>query len=357
MRVNIGGTWTRLEALDKLPVHSEEEMDRDAIQFIREWQEGRTSFTFHTSGSTGDPKPISFHRDQLVASAQLTLKVLPLTPGMTALVCLDPRFVAGAMMIVRCLVGSIDMVIRPASSNPFTKLPEPIDFAALVPLQVTTVLKESPAVLDALKVLIVGGAPLPETVVSKLKDCHAHCYATYGMTETLTHIALRKLNGPDKQSAFHLLPGIHASLNELGCLVIEAPHLGPPIVTHDIAEWTGHDSFRILGRSDEVINSGGVKVHPKKVEAILERVLDELGYTFRFFIAGQPDERLGQHVCLFIEGPPLSEAAESAMLSHLNQWLSTYERPRQVVFCRSFVHTPTQKIDRYATMLRSIPKK
>lgn len=350
MRIFVGGNWHPIDSVNTLDRQGFDEIERNALSFIGEWLNGRRSFSFQTSGSTGNPKSISFRRDQLVASARLSVQSLGLMPGMKALVCLDPRFVAGAMMLVRCMENSMNIVVQSPSSRPFAVCREPVDFVALVPYQVSLLLKENSAVLDQPMLVIIGGAPLKESIIEQLQPHVASCYATYGMTETLTHIALRKLNGPGKQDAYHLLPGIRVFINEQGCLVIHAPHLDSPIVTHDLAEWASGDSFRILGRTDEVINSGGVKVHPRSVESVIDPALAEQGYHFRFFIAGRPDDQLGERVCLFIEGLPLAKPAEEVMLGHINQWLSPYERPRQVVYVHRFEETTTQKIDRPSTL-------
>ncbi len=355
MRVHVAGTWKSPESLGDLDPRKLDDAERAAIDFIRNWQAGKSSFTFHTSGSTGEPRPISFRREQLMASAQLSIEALRLKAGMKVLVCLDARFVAGALMLVRCLVNSMDIILQRPTSHPFSLYSEPVDFVALVPLQVSLLLDENPSLLNRRMTVIIGGAPLKESMVARLQEVQAECYATYGMTETLTHIALRKLNGEGKQHAFHLLPGVQAKNNEHGCLVISAAHLDTPIVTHDLAEWTDKDSFRILGRSDQVINSGGVKVHPHHVELIIERTIEEQGHLFRFFVAGRPDPQLGEHVCLIIEGQPLAKAIEGALLGHVNQWLSPYERPRQVIYVPKFIETSTQKIDRRAT-LSAIPE-
>jgi O-succinylbenzoic acid--CoA ligase len=254
------------------------------------------------------------------------------------------------MMIVRSLVVGMDLVVRPPASNPLKGLSIPIDFAALVPLQLSTLLAEEPAALDRISTIIVGGAPVSHAVIEKLKGRKCKVFATYGMTETLTHIALQRLNGEDAQDAFHLLPGIAGSSVADGCLVVTASHLGPAIVTRDMIEWVTPSSFRVLGRADEAINSGGVKVYPHRVESALNNVMKELTIEARFFVAGQPDDRLGERVCLIIEGSPLTESKTKALQAALSGRLSAYERPREIIFQRAFLETPTQKVDRRGTL-------
>jgi O-succinylbenzoic acid--CoA ligase len=270
---------------------------------------------------------------------------------MNALVSLDTRFVAGAMMIVRALVGGMNLLLREPTSNPLKGLKERVDFLAVVPLQLRAILQESVEELDQLSTVIIGGAPLDEDLVPALEQRRPRFFATYGMTETITHIALRKLNGPDRQRAFYPLPGVRTSLDERGCLVIEALHLGSaPRVTNDLAELTSDGGFQIKGRIDEVINSGGYKVHPSFVEEAAGQILKSLGVYSRFFAAGLPDPLLSQKVCLVIEGSPLPTPVESQLRSRLQDALKKYELPREILYRKSFIETATQKIDKRATM-------
>jgi O-succinylbenzoic acid--CoA ligase len=255
------------------------------------------------------------------------------------------------MMIVRALVGGMNLIVREPTSNPLKGLAERVDFIAVVPLQLRVLLQESVKELDQLSTVIIGGAPLDEELVPVLEQRRPRFFATYGMTETLTHIALRKLNGPDRQRAFYPLPGVRTSLNERGCLVIEALHLSSsPIVTNDMAELNVDGSFQILGRADDVINSGGYKVHPRGVEEAAGQILKSLGINYRFFATGLPDPVLSQKVCLVIEGGPLSASVEAALRSRLQDALKKYELPREILYRKSFVETATQKIDKRATL-------
>lgn len=350
IRINIGGTWFNLG--DQIPSTYLGQQESNVLRLIDQWQNGSTSFSFQTSGSTGPPRQIVFHRDQLAASAQLTATAFQLKSGYTALVCLDVNFVAGAMMVVRCLVTQMNMIIRPPSSDPLDGLHEPIDFAAFVPQQVQTLLdQKTTAQLDTMRTVIIGGAPISNDTIEKLQLRKAAFYATYGMTETLTHVAILKLNGPDRQREFHLLPGIKISIDGRGCLVLHAPHLGPdPIITNDLVEISSENTFRLRGRKDHVINSGGIKIQLQKVEEAVQEVFDETGIKNRFFASGIPDEKLGERLVLVIEGSPLSHNQEQIIIRGVAPALTQFETPRSLLYAPHFSLTPTRKIDRIATL-------
>lgn len=352
MEVYVNGAWRSPETLGDVAAELLSASEKQAVEFIRAWREGKSTFEFRTSGSTGEPKPVSFTRQMLEASARLSIDALGLTPGMNALVSLDTRFVAGAMMIVRGLVGGMNLILHEPTSNPLKGVAERVDFLAVVPLQLRAMLHESVEELDQLSTVIIGGAPLDEELAATLEQRRPRIFATYGMTETLTHIALRKLNGPDRQRAFYPLTGVRPTLDNRGCLVIEALHLGPsPVVTNDLAAFTADGGFQILGRVDEVINSGGYKVHPRIVEEVAVQILKSLGVDSRFFVAGLPDPLLNQKVCLVIEGSPLPESVEAQLRSRLQAALKKYELPREILYRKSFVETATQKIDKRATIV------
>lgn len=321
-----------------------------ALRFLQAWQQGQQEFTFQTSGSTGPPRSVSFHRNQLEASARLTIHALNLRPGQHALICLDTRFVAGALMLVRGLLAGMNLIIREPSADPLENFPGPVDFMAVVPLQLATLLRHSREALDRVSVVIVGGAPLPDETVMELVGMRPAFYATYGMTETLTHIALRRLNGIDPQPRFQPLPGVNLSLDARGCLVIHAPHLGlTPIVTNDLVRFES-DGFTIIGRYDDVINTGGVKVHPAAVEVSVEHTLRALGLRCRFFVTALPDDRLQEAVCLVIEGSPLPGEVEEKLRTDLSTRLGRFEMPRTILYTPRFAESATQKIDKRASL-------
>ena len=325
-----------------------------ALDFCRDWLNGKEKFTLHTSGSTGDPKAIEFTRNQLEASAQLTASVLGLQKGFTSLVCLDTRYTAGMMMLVRSLVSGMNMIIVEPASNPLEKISESdsIDFTAMVPLQVETILKSpQKEILNDIKIILIGGAMVNPKTIREFESLHPSFYATYGMTETLSHIALQRLNGKDALDFFQALPGIALSKDERDCLTILAPHISNKvIITNDLVEFVSPTQFRWLGRADNVINTGGVKVIPEKIESLISSVLEELNISKRFFVAARPDAVLGQSANLFFEGEPFSPQVEELLQMKMNRSLDKFERPRFIHFIKKFVDTETGKINKGKTI-------
>jgi O-succinylbenzoic acid--CoA ligase len=337
------------------------------LRFCRQWLSGQSQFQLHTSGSTGQPKVISLKRDQMVASAHLTGRALGLTTGDRALVCLSAEYIAGLMMLVRGFELGLRLTIISPSSNPLADFsPETdFDFTAVVPLQLQAILTTSPekiAILDRMKAILVGGAPVSLALQQQLQVITAPVYHTYGMTETVSHIALRRLNGPTASERFIPFGGVELALDERGCLTIKATVTGgEQLQTNDLVDLQPDGSFIWLGRVDHVINSGGVKVQLEKVERALEAFLTDYEdgcYAHRrFFVGSLPNERLGQAVVAVIEGEPISTnmpatSFETIARTALKQALNQYEIPRQICFLKSFTETPTGKIDRPANLKR-----
>lgn len=321
--------------------------------FCNAWLNGKTDFELQTSGSTGIPKRINATRQQLIASANITARFLKLEANQTALVCLDTKYIAGLMMLVRAMEVEMKIVVTPPEANPLQALDPAIhiDFAAFVPYQIEAILKSAQREkLNAIKNVIIGGAPLSEQTKVELQPLTNNVYATYGMTETLTHIALQKLSGMGGHDLFQILPGFSVTQDKRSCLVIQAMHLGAdPIVTNDLVELVGTDKFRWLGRIDSVINSGGIKVIPEKLELIITNVFAALKINNRFFVTGIPHQQLGESIALIIEG-----SVEKNLLDSLRQALSEalprYENPKSIYCIEKFVYTKTGKINRPETI-------
>jgi o-succinylbenzoate---CoA ligase len=330
------------------------DFQKTSLNFCSEWLNGKETFTLQTSGSTGTPKKISVTRHQLKASAQLTISALALKKNDISLVCLDTRYIAGVMMIVRSLEAGMNMILVDPATNPLEKIDEntSIDFTAFVPLQLETILKSPDSKkLNQIKIALIGGAALNRKTVKDIEVMKCNFYATYGMTETLSHIALQKLNGKDAQDYFAVLPGIILSKDERGCLIIQAPHLSnEPIVTNDLIEFITSSQFRWLGRVDNIINTGGVKVIPEKIEDSIGILFEELSISNRFFVAALPDDLLGQSVNLFIEGNRLGLQTEELIHEKINQSLSKFERPKSIRYVVKFINTDTGKINKNKTL-------
>ena len=332
------------------------EYERVAWQFCHDWLSGKERFILHTSGSTGTPKPITLSRQQMAASAAMTGQALGLQAGDRALVNLNVQYIAGIMMLVRGLEMGLVLTILEPSSNPLSHFSAetPFEFQSYVPLQLQTILENTPAqipILNSAKAILVGGAPVSQPLEEALQQITAPVFQTYAMTETVSHVALRQLNGADKQDFYQSLEGIWFETDSRGCLVVHATQLNDhPVVTNDVAELLSPTTFRWLGRIDNVINSGGVKVQAEKVEQVTAQVLKELNLSFRFFVAATPDTQLGEAVTLIIEGKPLAQELSTSIFQKLKTGLSRYEVPRKVHYLPQFLETPTAKIDRKQTL-------
>jgi O-succinylbenzoic acid--CoA ligase len=361
-----GRTYSRQQLLDGRAQAQASDYERRVLQFCQQWLAGQETFTLQTSGSTGQPKAIQLTRAQMVTSAHWTGQALGLQPGDRALVCLSAAYIAGMMMLVRGFelglqVTVIDPVGRPLAQFPPTAR---FDFTAMVPSQLHETLHGAPhegAILDAMKGVLIGGAPISLALEEHSQRVRAPLYHTYGMTETVSHIALRRFNGPQRSDRFIPFDEVRLGLDARGCLTItSALTRGETLQTNDLVELQADGSFRWLGRIDNVINSGGVKVHIEKVERALEAWL--LHYQAgvyaerRFFVGPLAHARLGHAVVAVIEGEPCGDAAtgaaalEAALRTHVRQTLTPYEVPRKVYFVPRLLETPTGKIDRGANL-------
>ena len=324
------------------------------LDLVRQWLTGTQEFVLTTSGSTGTPQPITLRRRQLEASARRTGDFFDLGPGDRALVCLNCEYIGGLMMLVRGLERNLHLTVVEPHANPFDAVaPDAeFDFAAFVPLQLQAVLAAGLAPrLNALRCLLVGGAPADAALQREVQGLRVPVYLTYGMTETCSHVALRRLNGPDAGPGFRVLPGIAAGQDARGCLTLRGDVTDDQLITtNDQVRLLDAHTFEWLGRADFVINSGGVKVPAEKVELVLDVALTEIGEARRCFVAGQPDARLGQAVTAFIEGPALSQELEKQLKSLLAARLSRYEQPRQLRYVPAFQTTAAGKLDRTATL-------
>lgn len=316
---------------------------RKVVAFLHQWYDESQGMTLFTSGSTGPPKKIVLSRESMIASAEMTGRFFGLKPGMNAHLCLSPDFVAGKMMIVRALVHKMNLLTTTQEANPLEQSTQPIDFSAMVPLQVAAILKHNPRKMDLVSTLIIGGGPVTAFLEEQLVDLKTRCWHTYGMTETLSHIALRPLNGPDRSEWFVPLPGVNLGVDLRGCLVIEAPAISPEkVITNDLV-LLDDNRFQVLGRLDDVIISAGHKLHPSLIERKIGSWL-----THPFFLSGEQHPAAGQMPVLFVEAQP-EENLRQLISQKLQQQLATHEVPRKIILLDRFVYLESGKIDRQAT--------
>ncbi|MBE6257871.1 MAG: O-succinylbenzoic acid--CoA ligase [Prevotella sp.] len=273
-------------------------------EFLSEWNNDSPFVHVQTSGSTGAPKPMLAEKRRMLASARITNDFLGLREGDAALLCMSLDYIAGKMMVVRSMERGLKLFTVEPSGHPLnhSQLATDdcqIDFAAMVPLQVYNTLQvpEERKRLLQIRHLIIGGGAIDEALGAELKNFPNAVWSTYGMTETLSHIALRRLSGPEASDWYIPFPSVKVSLSEDGCLVIDAPEVCPErLVTNDIAE-ISPQGFRILGRKDNVICSGGIKIQIEEVESRLRPFL-----RVPYLISKRPDPKFGEVSVLLTEG-------------------------------------------------------
>jgi O-succinylbenzoic acid--CoA ligase len=338
----------------------------NTLRFCQEWLAGQQEFSIKTSGSTGEPKVITLNRAQMIASARLTGQALALRSGYSALVCLSTEYIAGLMMLVRGFELGLSLTVITPSRNPLANLVNRVsfDFCAFSPLQLQEILNsgaEQRAVLDRMRVILVGGAAVDEALERELRTLRVAVYHTYGMTETVSHIALKRLNGAQASDYFVALKGVELGLSLRGCLTIRPSALTADrtLVTHDLVELRADNSFRWLGRIDNIINSGGIKVQAEKVESAMKRLFQDYKEGIlahrRLLVGPQEHPRLGQAVTVVIEGQPLAPELQADICQQLLQHklLTKYEIPRNFCFRPHFLETRTGKLDRRANLMGS----
>lgn len=325
--------------------------EKDTLQFIRSWLKGRQEFTVPTSGSTGLPKDIKISRYVMVKSAEMTGDVLNLRAGYSALACINTGYIGGKMMLVRALTLGMHLTIVSPSSNPFESFETavPFDFIAVVPLQLETLVENNSylELLNQAKAVIVGGAPVNDRLMKRLQKVEAPVYATYGMTETVSHIALKKLNGPDKAKNFTAFEEVVIGQDKRGCLTIRSVLTGgKTIITNDRVKIINSQEFRWLGRIDNVVNTGGIKVQLEELESSVQEILTGLGRNENLVIAAVDDARLGQKLILLLEG---EKKQDDRLLAQMKKELS-YSSPREIKWIPEFSRTSTGKINRGLTL-------
>ena len=305
-----------------------DDFEKPVGDFILDWFDDNDYIEMHTSGSTGIPKIMRVPKLAMVHSALASGDFFELSPGDRALNCLPVKYVAGKMMFVRAFILGLDMDFVAPSSKPLRNNDEIYDFSAMVPLQAQNSLES----LHRIKKLIVGGAKINAKLEKELLKLPIAAFETYGMTETVSHIAAKNVG----ESAFRLLPNVSIEKDERNCLIIHAPNISEtPIVTNDLVELVGDNQFKFLGRLDNVINTGGIKLNPEQIEEKLVKLIDR-----RFFVAGLPDINLGEKLVLVVEGEVFDIPAETF------DGLDKYEKPKEILFVPKFKETGNGKIIR-----------
>ncbi|MGI9546451.1 MAG: AMP-binding protein [Flavobacteriaceae bacterium] len=310
--------------------------------FFLDWLSETTDVLVKTSGSTADARSIRLSKDAMAQSARSTADFFNLDPGTSALHCLPADHIAGKMMLVRAMTLGWNLDIVEPSTTPLLGLQKTYDFCAMVPMQLRRSIRD----IGRIKTLIVGGAPLQSDLIKTAQDLSTSIFETYGMTETTSHIALKPINGPAGNygdtavDIFTALPGIVLSQDKRGCLGMKVPWLnGNEIITNDLVELASPTEFKWLGRWDNIVNSGGIKLIPEKIEKQIDALIEG-----RFIVLGLPDKELGQKLVLVVEGT--GNGSSLATQIQKLKGLDPYEVPREIHFIEHFPETPNAKINR-----------
>jgi O-succinylbenzoic acid--CoA ligase len=325
---------------------SMEPWEKAIFNFLKLWVDERPYITLKTSGSTGKPKNIQLPKATMAASAHYTCKYLKLQRGDSALLCLPVDYIGGKMMIVRAFVCGLKITaVQPSS---VIRLSKNYDFAAMTPHQLDETTRANPEIHKQLKKLILGGSTIGTGLMNRINHFKCDVYHSYGMTETSSHIALKKLNGSRRSTYFELITSeIIIGLDSRECLTISAPYLGEDeIITNDIVEIRDPMHFAWKGRWDNVINSGSLKIHPEEIEAILGPLMD-----FRFIIFSTPHKVFGERPAMLIEQKNVPDIAH--IRSMLTSALKKIEIPEEFFIIDHFEETENGKIKRAQSIAKA----
>lgn len=323
-----------------------EPFEEEIGDFILEWLKPSAFLEVQTSGSTGVPKKYKIKKEYMINSAKATGKFFEIEEGAHALMCLPVNYIAGKMMLVRAMTLGWELDLIPPSSNPLDQVYKIYDFCAMTPFQ----LDNSIGRLHLIKKLIVGGGAVSLNLQKMVQGLQTKVYETFGMTETVSHIAARRLNPNKKKkqyTPFKVLPNINISKDERDCLIIKAPLVaGETIVTNDVVDIITYKKFLWKGRHDNVVNSGGIKLFPEEIERKLSKVINN-----RIFVTGVPDDSLGEKLILFVEADFSEEfLAELQEKIQTLKSLDKYEIPKKIYLIGKFEETPNGKIHRENTL-------
>lgn len=321
------------------------EFEEKVISFLKEWYSSAPTVSVQTSGSTGTPKVFEIEKNKMLNSARMTCNFLNLKEGDAALLCLPVEYISGKMMVVRALERKLKLSVATPSAKPVQNLDVTIDFCAMSPLQVENFLHK----IHFIKNLIIGGAQVSQSLKNKIsqslkdKNTETTVYETYGMSETLSHIALKQIY-PVSEEYFSVFKGIEIALDERRCLKISAPEIHPEILqTNDLVELKDERHFKFLGRIDNVINSGGLKIHPEELESLLHRyIAREAAFL------GIKDEKLGQKLVLVMEGEQTKDLTSQLdeALKEAEKTFSKNHLPKTIHFIPVFPRIPNGKLNR-----------
>ena len=343
--IRLNGTFYRSTQLDDFihtAISKEDKIFyKEVVGFLQEWFDKSDVVWVHTSGSTGTPKQLQVKKEHMRNSARATCDFMKLKADDEILLCMPVKYIAGKMMLVRAAVANLSVWVVTPSGRPLKSFSKVVDFAAMVPLQIFNTLQvESEKIrLQRIKHLLIGGGSIDEAMATELLQFPHGVYSSYGMTETVSHIAIRELSGVEASEWYYPFPSVKLSQTDQGALIIDAPLVSDSqLITNDVIEFNSDGGFRILGRLDNIINTGGVKIQAEKVEQKIENLID-----CPYVVTSRRDAKLGEAVTLLIE----SNLCDVSQLKEaLKERLTSYELPKDIFLVETLPLTDTQKIKR-----------
>jgi O-succinylbenzoic acid--CoA ligase len=343
--ITLNGTFLDETGIEDFCKKQNNDFLLQVASFMNEWLNPDPYISLKTSGSTGVPKTILIEKNKMLSSASRTAEYFGFKEGQKALLCLPVNYIAGKMMIVRALFSGLDLICINPSQNPLEALNHNIiiDFAAMIPLQLQQAIN-TPS-LSQIKKILLGGGPVSPELEKQIQQIPTEIFHGYGMTETLSHVALRRVNGANASQSYMALRGIELGTDARDCLTITAPDLSDEtLITNDLVSFTGVNEFIWKGRYDNIINSGGIKLIPEEIEDRLQPL-----FTNRFYLTGIKDEQWGEKLVLIIEGIPFEKSAIISLKSKMEALLNKYQLPKEIYFVNTFTEASNGKINRAKT--------
>lgn len=311
-------------------------------EFIDLWKSDCNEIECQTSGSTGIPKIISLQKSHMRHSAQTTGNFFDFLPTKKLLLCLHPSTIGGKMQIIRALEFNMELVVIPPSRNPFEHIEIPIHFCSLVPLQLKQILNVSPEKINLFKYILLGGAPIDKALLTQIQSYQTEFFEGFGMTETISHIALKNLT--KSENRFTTLSSYSISENN-GKLIINAPEIGVyQLQTNDLIKASSSRTFEWIGRADFTINTGGYKFQPEQLEFTIAPYISSL-----FFFTKEPDPTYGEIIVMIVEKKQSSQD-ENSIREICKRELPIYAQPKKIQFITQIISTPSGKINRIETL-------
>ena len=332
--------YTNYKDIFNLSKEDVEKIDVDLFDFLKFWNSSNATIEVETSGSTGSAKKISLKREAMISSAKATIEYFKIKDMSTFHCCLPIKYIGGKMMLVRAIVNKADIILSKPTSNPVTYLTKEVDFSAMTPWQVSHAINEDN--FEKIKTLIIGGGVISSSLIKELRVKKTESFQTYGMTETLSHIAVRSLKNTNKNPNYKCLSHVNISTNKEGELIVKSPELGiESLTTNDIVQITGNKEFKYIGRSDNLINTGGIKVLPEEIE----RQLNESLQSVVFFVDKIPDNKSGEKVIVITNKKENTSSIKKAC----KRITPKHIRPQLILFIEEFIFTENNKLNRKKT--------